>query len=275
MVPKPFIGEQKKIYIYTFNTSEVSFPKEPFEDGLVAGPRQAGVAPRSRVPIGLLLPSSQGQQRGVGTPARGLTVWWLVPDHQSHAVVGAFFQTCERGCVGCDGFYFLVGCWGREKTNQEKKWGNINGKQIDVYDSQEAHCRVAKANNCKETWCEGVRATLAAEPVEAAGCRGGVGRFRHPVSHRLPPALLIITWPRTKRRRVSRGAARRRSLHRRDDTLPPPSGRHWDCNSRDSSRLCGESTLTAIWNPAEVNKNVETFNGGLKSKKNKKNEIKG
>lgn len=38
--------------------SEVPFSKELFEDGLVAGPWQAGVAPQSRVLVGVLLPSS-------------------------------------------------------------------------------------------------------------------------------------------------------------------------------------------------------------------------
>lgn len=97
-------------------TSEVSFPKELFEDGLVARPRQAGVAPQGGVLIGVLLPSGQGQQRGVRAPAHGRTVWWLVPNHQSHAVVGASFRASECGRMGHDGFDLLEGCW------ETKRW---------------------------------------------------------------------------------------------------------------------------------------------------------
>lgn len=43
---------------HNFQNSEVPFSEELFEDGLVAWPWQAGVAPQSRVLTGVLLPSS-------------------------------------------------------------------------------------------------------------------------------------------------------------------------------------------------------------------------
>lgn len=94
-------------------SSEVSFPEELFEDGFIARSRQAGEAPQSRFLVGVVLPPSWGQQRGVGAPASCRTVWWLVSHHQGHTVVGTSFQASARRRMGSR-FERLESCWKRE-----------------------------------------------------------------------------------------------------------------------------------------------------------------
>lgn len=102
----------KKLFIKTFicKNSKVFFPKELFKDRLVAWPRQAGVAPQSGVLVGVLLPSSYGQQRRLRASAYGRAVWWLVSDYQSHTVVRASFQApASRGVQ--HRLDLLISCW--------------------------------------------------------------------------------------------------------------------------------------------------------------------
>lgn len=101
--------------LHIFN-SEVPFPEELFEDRLVARPWQAGVVRQSRVLGGVLLPSSWGQQRGVGASTSNWTVWWLVSNHKGHTVVGPSFQASASRWVRY-GFDLLKGCW-----EQTLKW---------------------------------------------------------------------------------------------------------------------------------------------------------
>lgn len=144
-------------------SSEVSFPEELFEDGFIARSRQAGEAPQSRFLVGVVLPPSWGQQRGVGAPASCRTVWWLVSHHQGHTVVGTSFQASARRRMGSR-FERLESCWKREMN-------------ICWWITSEAfYITGVKKKNCSETWCEGVWAMLFAEPLKAAGyweIRGG------------------------------------------------------------------------------------------------------
>ena len=94
LVVTPFIDK-----ITQNKNSEVPFPKELFEDGLVAWPWQAGVAPQGRVLVGVLLPSGRDQQRWVRAFARSWALRRLVTDHKGHAVVGAFLQVSALGRV--------------------------------------------------------------------------------------------------------------------------------------------------------------------------------
>lgn len=168
------------------------------------------------------------------------------------------------------------------KVAERQNGGNISGGETNscLWFTGGA-LWVTEVNNCKETWCEGVRAALVAEPVvTAAGCRvvsggGSVGCLTHPVSHSLPQTVFNITWTRTKQKQWTGGAMRcfQTGLWCSTGKTIPYLPLVVDTRHVILS-LCGESTSTAIWNPTELNKNLETFNRSLKSKKKKEKKSK-